>query len=76
MTAQKGKDLLLKVDDGGGAFAAVAGLRSNKLAFNAQAIDVTDANSAGRWRDSSASAACSTLPFPARASSRTPPATR
>jgi len=50
MVAQKGKDLLLKVDDGGG-YATVAGLRSKKLAFNAETVDVTDAESAGRWRE-------------------------
>lgn len=50
MTAQKGKDLLLKIDDSG-SFATVAGLRSNRLAFNAQSVDATDAESAGRWRE-------------------------
>ena len=52
MVAQKGKDLLLKVDnDGLGAFATVAGLRSRNLAFNAEAVDVTDSESAGQWRE-------------------------
>jgi TP901-1 family phage major tail protein len=50
MAAQKGKDLLLKIDSGGG-FATVAGLRSKRLAFNADTVDVTDAESAGRWRE-------------------------
>jgi TP901-1 family phage major tail protein len=50
MPAQKGKDLLLKMHDGA-AFAAVAGLRSKTLAFNAQSVDVTHAESAGRWRE-------------------------
>ena len=50
MVAQKGKDLLLKVEDGAG-FVTVAGLRSKRLAFNAQAVDVTDAESVGRWRE-------------------------
>lgn len=50
MVAQKGKDLLLKIHDGG-AFATVAGLRSRRLSFNAEAVDVTDAESAGRWRE-------------------------
>ncbi|MFC3165015.1 phage major tail protein, TP901-1 family [Ciceribacter thiooxidans] len=50
MVAQKGKDLLLKVHDGGG-YATVAGLRSKKLAFNAETVDVTDAESAGHWRE-------------------------
>jgi TP901-1 family phage major tail protein len=50
MPAQKGKDLLLKMHDGA-AFATVAGLRSKTLAFNAQTVDVTHAESAGRWRE-------------------------
>lgn len=50
MAAQKGKDLLLKVHDGSG-FVTVAGLRTNRFALNAQTIDVTHADSAGRWRE-------------------------
>lgn len=50
MVAQKGRDLLLKVEDGG-SFVTVAGLRTKRLSFNAQAVDVTDAQSAGRWRE-------------------------
>ncbi|MDI7861262.1 phage major tail protein, TP901-1 family [Rhizobiaceae bacterium n13] len=50
MVAQKGKDLLLKIDSGGG-YETVAGLRSRRLAFNAETVDVTDAESAGRWRE-------------------------
>ena len=52
MVAQKGKDLLLKIDsDGSGAFVTVAGLRSKRIAFNSETVDVTDADSAGRWRE-------------------------
>ena len=52
MVAQKGKDLLLKVDsDGVGTFSTVAGLRSRNLAFNTETVDVTDAESAGQWRE-------------------------
>jgi TP901-1 family phage major tail protein len=52
MTAQKGKDLLLKLDGTGeGSFITVAGLRSRAIAFNARAVDVTHAESAGRWRE-------------------------
>ena len=52
MVAQKGKDLLLKLDTtGSGGFVTVAGLRSKRLAFNAETVDVTDAESAGRWRE-------------------------
>ena len=52
MAAQKGKDLLLKVDgDGLGTFTTVAGLRSRAIAFNAETVDITHAESAGRWRE-------------------------
>ena len=52
MGAQKGKDLLLKLDESGsGNFITVAGLRTKRLAFNSETVDVTDADSAGRWRE-------------------------
>ena len=50
MTAQKGKDLLVKID-GGSGFVTVAGLRTRRLAFNAETVDITHAESAGRWRE-------------------------
>jgi TP901-1 family phage major tail protein len=50
MTAQKGKDLLLKIGSGA-SYETVAGLRSRRLAFNAATVDITDAESAGRWRE-------------------------
>jgi len=50
MAAQKGKDLLIKIADGAG-FATVAGLRSRRIAFNAETVDITHAESAERWRE-------------------------
>ena len=50
MAAQKGKDLLVKIDDGSG-FVTVAGLRTRRLAFNAETVDITHAESSGRWRE-------------------------
>src|SRR5690606_18318046 len=50
MTAQKGKDLLLKIHNGTG-YETVAGLRSRRIAFNAETVEITDAESAGRWRE-------------------------
>ncbi|WP_174801725.1 phage major tail protein, TP901-1 family [Martelella limonii] len=50
MTAQKGKDLLLKLHNGSG-YETVAGLRARRLAFNAETVDITDSESAGRWRE-------------------------
>jgi TP901-1 family phage major tail protein len=53
MSAQKGKDLLIKIGDGGETetFATVAGLRATTLAFNAQTVDITNADSASAWRE-------------------------
>ena len=52
MTAQKGKDLLLKVDaDSTGVFTTVAGIRSRKIAFNLATVDTTSSESAGQWRE-------------------------
>ncbi|HVV78377.1 MAG TPA: phage major tail protein, TP901-1 family [Pseudolabrys sp.] len=50
MSAQKGKDLLIKIGDGSG-FTTVAGLRTRRLAFNAETVDITHAESANRWRE-------------------------
>ena len=50
MTAQKGKDLLVKIADGAG-YTTVAGLRTRRLAFNAETVDITDAESSNRWRE-------------------------
>lgn len=51
MSAQRGKDILLKIEDGDGGFTTVAGLRARTIALNARAIDATDGDSAGRWRE-------------------------
>ncbi|HTQ15689.1 MAG TPA: phage major tail protein, TP901-1 family [Rhizomicrobium sp.] len=53
MSAQKGKDLLVKIGDGGSpeTFTTIAGLRATALAFNAESVDVTNADSAGQWRE-------------------------
>mgnify|MGYP001120600091 CR=1 FL=1 len=50
MGAQKGKDLLLKMSDGA-SFVTVAGLRSRRIAFNAEIVDITSAESTDRWRE-------------------------
>lgn len=52
MAAQRGKDLLLKVDATGiGGFTTVAGLRTRSLAFNAATVDITHTESADEWRE-------------------------
>ena len=52
MAAQKGKDLLLKLDsDGTGVFVTVAGLRARQFSVASETVDITHSESAGRWRE-------------------------
>ncbi len=53
MAAQKGKDLLIKLGDGASpeVFTAMAGLRTPSLGFNAQTVDITNADSTNMWRE-------------------------
>lgn len=52
MTAQNGKDLLVKVDmNGSGQFETIAGLRATRISFNAESVDVTSLESQGGWRE-------------------------
>ncbi len=52
MTAQNGKDLLIKLDmNGAGLFETIAGLRATRISFNAETVDVTSLESQGGWRE-------------------------
>jgi TP901-1 family phage major tail protein len=53
MTAQRGRDLLIRCGDGADpeVFTSVAGLRATTLAFNASTVDITNADSADAWRE-------------------------
>jgi TP901-1 family phage major tail protein len=51
MAAQKGAEMLVKVDDGTGTFNTACGIRSKSISFNTETVDVTDSCSAGRWRE-------------------------
>lgn len=52
MTAQNGKDLLVKIDmDGTGTFETFAGLRATRVSFNAQTVDTTSLESTDGWRE-------------------------
>jgi TP901-1 family phage major tail protein len=52
MAAQKGKDLLLKVDStGAGLYTTIAGLRSRTFTLNADTVDITHSESVGQWRE-------------------------
>lgn len=52
MTAQRGKDMLVKIGDGGSPenFTTVAGLRTRTISLNAREVDATHAESNG-WRE-------------------------
>ncbi|MCA3595935.1 MAG: phage major tail protein, TP901-1 family [Methylobacterium sp.] len=51
MAAQRGKDILLKLANDANAFVTVAGLRTRRFSLNAETVDVTHSESAGRWRE-------------------------
>ena len=65
MSAQKGRDLLVKIGDGGAPenFTTVAGLRATTLSFNSTAVDVTNADSVDQWRELLAGAGVKSASF-------------
>lgn len=52
MTAQRGRDMLVKIGDGGTpeTFTTVAGLRTRTFSLNAREVDATHSESGG-WRE-------------------------
>ncbi len=53
MAMQRGKDILLKMEDPAGtsAYLTVAGLRARTISLNAKTVDTTNADSVGAWRE-------------------------
>lgn len=53
MAGQSGRNVLIKVGDGGApeAFVTVAGVRAKSITLNAGLVDATSADSADRWRE-------------------------
>lgn len=53
MAGQKGRDVLIKVSDGGApeTFITLAGIRSSDIELNAQSVDGTAADSVDGWRE-------------------------
>lgn len=47
MAAQKGLDMLLKVNTSGSSYATVGGLRSTSITLNDESVDVTNKDSLG-----------------------------
>jgi TP901-1 family phage major tail protein len=51
MTAQCGSAIVTSFKDSSGTYRAHSGLRTQSVAINAEAVDVTNSGSAGRWRE-------------------------
>lgn len=52
MAAQKGRDMLLKLDStGAGIFVTAAGMRNRSLSLNTRPVDITNADSVNGWRE-------------------------
>lgn len=53
MAGQKGRDVLIKIGDGGGAevFTTIAGIRAKTIALNARSVDGTSGESPSAWRE-------------------------
>lgn len=53
MAAQQGRYILLKIHDGldPGSYETVAGLQARSISLNARAVEATDSDSDGAWRE-------------------------
>lgn len=53
MAGQKGRDVLIKISDGGGpeAFVTVAGIRTSTFDLEQKGVDATSMESPGGWRE-------------------------
>lgn len=53
MAGQRGRDVLIKISDGGSpeGFVTIAGIRSSELELNQQAVDATSMESPEGWRE-------------------------
>jgi TP901-1 family phage major tail protein len=53
MSGQKGRDVLIKIGDGGDpeAFTTIAGIRAKTISLNARSVDGTSGESPDAWRE-------------------------
>lgn len=51
MSAQRGRDMLVKMQNSDGSYVTIAGLRTKTLKLNAKTVDITDSESAEAWRE-------------------------
>ena len=58
MAGQRGRDVLIRISDGGSpeAFVSVAGIRARTISLSAGLVDATTAESAEAWRELAAGA--------------------
>ncbi|RIJ28500.1 phage major tail protein, TP901-1 family [Henriciella mobilis] len=63
MAGQRGRDVLIKISDGGDpeAFITLAGIRTSQLDLNQQPVDATSAESPAGWRELLAGAGLKTM---------------
>ncbi|KCZ85865.1 TP901-1 family phage major tail protein [Hyphomonas adhaerens MHS-3] len=60
MAGQKGRDILLKISDGGGGYVTLAGIRASRIQLSAALVDATSADSPEAWRELLAGAGAKT----------------
>ena len=65
MSASPGRSLLLRVNTAASTFVTAGGLRSKQVKRAASKVDVTSADSAGRWQELLPGAASQSLSFSA-----------
>jgi TP901-1 family phage major tail protein len=65
MSASPGRGLLLRVNTSGSTFVTAGGLRSKQVKRSTTKVDVTSADSAGRWQELLPGAAAQGLSFSA-----------
>lgn len=63
MVAQAGRDLLIRVNTSGSNYANVGGMRNASVDVSTNMVDVTNADSAGRWREILGGAGINTMKF-------------
>ena len=60
MAGQRGRDILLKISDGAGAYVTLAGIRASRIQLSAALVDATSADSPEAWRELLAGAGAKT----------------
>ncbi len=65
MSASPGRGLLLRVNTSGSIFTTAGGLRTKQVKRSSAKVDVTSADSAGRWQELLPGAAAQGLSFAA-----------